>query len=91
MQQFEASQAVASRDYMRRSRRIVLANLIALLSQTLFIYDVYQGKAANPPQLPSGMEPAARFVFIYTLCGILGSAIALVAVLILSAVLWSQV
>ena len=39
-QQFEATQATAGRDFVKRSRMIFVANWIALSSQLLFIFDV---------------------------------------------------
>ena len=87
---FLAAQASAGKDFSRRSRRIIVANGVAIISQVLFVYDAYQGKSVEL-NLPSGQQdPAPRFVFIYTLCGISGSVLALFIVTVLSAVLVSN-
>ena len=51
---------------------------------------MYQSKEPNP-RLLAGLEPAPRFVFLYTICGILGSGLSISSITILSGILSSGV
>jgi len=82
-QQFAANQATAGSDFVRRARRVFIANCVAIISQLLFVFEVYQSD-------DQGRAPAPKFVFIYTMCGITGSVLAQFSVAIISAVLVSQ-
>ena len=44
----------------------------------------------NSSQLPSGLQPAPAIVIVYTLCGIVGSLLALFVIAVLSGVLYSH-
>ena len=44
----------------------------------------------NSSQLPSGLQPAPAIVIVYTLCGIVGSLLALFVIAVLSGILYSH-
>jgi hypothetical protein len=106
VQAFEASQATAGTDYVRRARFVFVANFIALMSQLIFVFEVRLGShgAQHCARRPTrgcacsqvyqsdetGRRPAPGVVFIYTMCGVFGSLIAQLSVTILSAVLVSE-
>ena len=89
---FDAAQADAVRQFGHRAWRVILANLIALTSQVFFLYDVYQPVAAYKlKSRPAGIEKPSQFAAMYTFAGICGSALAISAVLLVSATIWGQV
>ena len=59
-QNVDDMQARSIVDYMRRARRIAIANTISLLAQTLFIYDVRPTR--GPSELGTSADPPPRAI-----------------------------